>query len=126
MSDARDALVQGLLQVDALDHHGTRITYYAGCRCRPCTDANTVYQRQYRLRQAKGKVQPLADVPSGRVADLTAILVRSLMGEGYTLDRLSVLIGVSRRALINHTTSRPVTYRTAARIRRFWSAQQAE
>lgn len=38
--------------------HGTPRRYQAGCRCQPCTTANTVRQRVYRARRATREAQP--------------------------------------------------------------------
>jgi len=43
MSDAPD-----FDAIQATSRHGTRARYKHGCRCDPCQDANTTYQRQRR------------------------------------------------------------------------------
>ena len=40
--------------------HGTRVTYWKGCRCKACTRANTLYIREYRSRAGKKAGWPVS------------------------------------------------------------------
>src|ERR1700744_6247925 len=40
--------------------HGTRRCYGEGCRCHDCKDAQRLYQRRYRERQALRNVTPVS------------------------------------------------------------------
>lgn len=123
MSDVREVLAEAAAQLETADtllEHGKRWAYQCGCRCRPCSEANTAYQARYRRRQLEGK--PLL---GARVnGDATAKRIRALRKEGYTVTRLALLIGVHVDTLLDHCSSRPVWVRTAVRVAKFWRDQQ--
>ena len=54
--------------------HGRHSTYAKGCRCRPCTDAHSVYVRHYKARRRQpGTWHCLvcdAHFPTARARDL--------------------------------------------------------
>lgn len=122
MSDARDVLLEAANQLDAADallEHARRATYQAGCRCRPCVQANSAYQAEYRRRLLLGR-PILGAVQNG---DLVAKRVRALRAEGYRLADLMRLLGVCHMTVIRHYRSQPVTLRTAAKVGRLWQSQ---
>lgn len=53
-----------------LQAHGSRRRYHQGCRCAPCTAANTDYHRQYRADARRAR-QRSAPTSSGRNVEWT-------------------------------------------------------
>jgi len=47
----RENTVRGLEARGATAQHGSTSMYSYGCRCRPCTEANAAYQREYQARK---------------------------------------------------------------------------
>lgn len=75
---------------DELYPHGTRARYtIAGCRCRPCTEANTNYQKERR----KGKRRT---VPVVKVADHLTALIELY---GVPIRVISEDLGIPRQTL---------------------------
>lgn len=54
----------------------------------------------------------------------TAVKIRFLLSEGFTLDGIAEQVGLSRRTIWQHTQSSPVRLKTAAKITQMWQAQQ--
>jgi hypothetical protein len=45
--------------------HGIKSTYNTGCRCDPCTDANTAYSRKQQQKRAEAVAANASNVPHG-------------------------------------------------------------
>lgn len=101
-------------------HHGTRWGYQCGCACTRCRVANAEYQAARRRRLMEGRPLPGSTINGDR----TARLIRQLTADGFSARVLARRAGLGARTILRHTSSRPVTLRTAALVRRFWLAQQ--
>jgi hypothetical protein len=86
-----------------MSHLGSRGRYVDGCRCAPCTDANSQYHRERRARRVNLPVEPLLamfhDVPDDEIAHRLGVSRQTLMrwrDKGLTLtvgDRIAINLG---------------------------------
>ncbi len=91
---AVDRTPKACMHKEATHEHGTHACYVLDrCRCIPCRDANTSYERTRSRQTAYGRWQPYVD------ADPVRAHVRSLMDQGLGLKRIVVLSGVSQGGL---------------------------
>jgi hypothetical protein len=63
--------------------HGTRSGYRRGCRCRPCSEANTTYFQSYRTQTVTG---PDGTETTGPVERKTYTLRDELTGKVQTFE----------------------------------------
>lgn len=74
----------------AVHVHGSRTTYVVHrCKCRPCTEANTVAARVRRRAQAFGRYDKFVD------GDLVRAHLRKLMAQGMGWKRIARAAGVA-------------------------------
>lgn len=84
--------------------HGTRATYQAGCRCRPCCVANAAYAAEQRKQHEPGYVD------AGPVAAHLAELRRRGMG----VERIAMTSGVSDATIWRIVGGAPTVHRETA------------
>lgn len=90
--------------------HGTRRRYQQGCRCAPCSAANTAYSTAYRARRRAGRPVLGAHVAGTDAARVVAALVE----EGYLKGQIARWLGY--RWPVLHPRPR-VTIRLTLRLR---------
>lgn len=70
--------------------HGNRRAYLGGCRCRPCTDAQTAYNTRRERLIAYGRWKPYVDAQPAREH------VLALVEQGLSWRRTAELAGVAK------------------------------
>lgn len=95
--------------------HGTRGSYQAGCRCRPCRRAEAAYRAQLRTKHRCGR--PILGVCISPVDARRR--VRQLKREGYTAARIATLAGTGRLQLTRSAQMRLSTFLRIRRVARF-------
>lgn len=63
MTTRRSRTTAGVDQRFANWTHGTRSTYVEGCRCDPCTDADSAYSARYKRRRRLAMKHPWLVAP---------------------------------------------------------------
>lgn len=91
--------------------HGNYLRYRnGGCKCRACTDANTIKEKEYKLRKLRG-------VATGNVAEVQAH-VAALEEAGATRNAIAQAAGVSPSWVYRMAKEDPkyISYETAKKI----------
>lgn len=99
---------------------GTRSTYQAGCRCVPCTRANSAYSQRLRLLHARGRLPLRARIQARQ----TWRLIGHLLQAGYQRQQIAGCLGYRRPILEIHKDL--IEQRTALRIGRVYATLMAE
>lgn len=104
--------------------HEVRATYQAGCRCAPCTQANTAYVRGWRDDRRAGRVRLGAIVG----AQEARRHLRALLAERIRLRAVAAALGLQSRSPRVHPTGITLRRTLALRVlrRRFLRLEQGE